>query len=148
MEAAKVPVIYWPKKGDDATRICRKLSTGLGHMLLTYSTITNWLRKPEQGDDITRPASGSHRLPNDHIDALITSILEQCPFHSVRACYCAIQRQHAIVWQYLHSARFVVRNLRPVSHQFSPSKKAERIGMAIELQEVRQSAKHHVGQYF
>jgi hypothetical protein len=62
MEAAKVIVVYWHIKGHDATRIDQKLS--------------DWFRKPEPGDDITRRASGSGRLPDDRIDTRITSALE------------------------------------------------------------------------
>jgi hypothetical protein len=39
MEATKVFVIYWYKKGHDATQIDQKLSTGLGHTSLADSTI-------------------------------------------------------------------------------------------------------------
>jgi hypothetical protein len=48
----------------------------------------------------------------------------------------------------LHSAGVVVRNLCLVPHEFSLSQKAERIGMAVELQYVLQFAKHRAWQYF
>jgi hypothetical protein len=122
------------RKGHDVTRISQKLSTGVGHTLLAHSTITDWLRKLERGDDITRRASGSGGLPDDCIDTLITSPLDQCPFHSVRALCSAIKHPHTTVWRHLHSAGFVVRNLRLVPHKLSPFQKGERVGMAIELQ--------------
>jgi hypothetical protein len=60
----------------------------------------------------------------------------------VRTLYSAIKHPCTTVWQHLHSAGFAVRNLRLVRHEFSLSQKAERVGMAIELQQVIQSAKH------
>jgi hypothetical protein len=76
MEAAEVLGIHWHEKGHDATRIYQKLSMRLGHTLPAYSTIMNWLREPEQDDDITRCAQGSSRLPDNRIDTLIMSALE------------------------------------------------------------------------
>jgi hypothetical protein len=87
MEDAKVLVIYWHEQGHDAIRIYQKLSTHLAHRLPAYSTAKDWLRGLERGDDITRRASGTGRLPNDCVDALIISILEQCPFHSLRIVF-------------------------------------------------------------
>jgi hypothetical protein len=48
----------------------------------------------------------------------------------------------------LHFAGFVVRNLRLIPHELSPSEKAERVGMAIEFQQVLQSAKHRTWRCF
>jgi hypothetical protein len=87
--------------------------------------ITGGLRKLKRGDDITRCASGSGRLPDDRIDTLITSPLGQCPFHSVRTLGSAIKDPCTTVWQPLNSAGFVVYNLHLVSHELSPSQKAE-----------------------
>jgi hypothetical protein len=114
MEATKVLVICWRAKGHDATRIYQKLSTRLGHTLLTYSMITDWLRKLERGNDITPRASCRGRLLDGRIDALITSALEPCPFHSVRTLCSAIKHPRTTVWRHLHAAGFVVRNLRLV----------------------------------
>jgi hypothetical protein len=111
-------------------------------MLPAYSMIMDWFRKLERGDDITRRALGSGRLSDDRINTLITSALEKCPFHSVRTLCSAIKPSCISVWRYLHSAGFVVRSLRLVPHGFSPSQKAGRVGMAIELQQVLKSAKH------
>jgi hypothetical protein len=119
----------------------------LGHTLPAYSTTTDWPRKLEGGDDITQRASGSRRLLDDCIDALITSALEQCPLHSVRKLCSAIKHPGTIVWQYLYSTGFV-HNLRLVPHELSPSQKAERVEMALELQQVLQSAKHRAWSYF
>jgi hypothetical protein len=52
------------------------------------------------------------------------------------------------VWQHLHSAGFVVRNLLLIPHEFSPSQKAERVGMAAELQPMLHCAKHRPWRYF
>jgi hypothetical protein len=78
----------------------------------------------------------SGRIPDDSIDALMTSALDQCPFHSVHSVCSAIKHPLTTVWRHLHSAGFVLRNLPLVTHGFSPSQKAERVGMAIELQQV------------
>jgi hypothetical protein len=142
MEAIKILIIYWPEKGHDTIRINQKLSMRLSHTLLAYSTITDWLRKRERGDDITRHAPGSGRLPDDHINTLITSALEQSPFHSLRTLRSSIKHPRIPVWRHLHSAGFVVRNLPLGPHELSFSQKAERVGMVIELQQVLQSAKH------
>jgi hypothetical protein len=141
--AAKVFVIYWPDKSHNATRIYQKLSTRLCHMLPAYSTITDWLRKVERGDDITRRASAMGRLPDDRIDTLIASALEQCLFHSVITLCSTTKCPCTTVWRHRHSAGFIIRNLRVVPHELSPSQKAERVRMAIKLQQVLQSPKHH-----
>jgi hypothetical protein len=120
----------------------------LGHTLPVYSTITDWLRKLERSDNITRRTSSSGRLPDDHIDALITPPLEQFSFHSVRRLCSTIKHPYTKVWRHLHSAGQLVRNLRLAPHRLSPSQKAERDGMAIESQQMLQSAKHRVCQYF
>jgi hypothetical protein len=73
-------------------------------------------------DDITRCASGIRRLPDDHIDALITSALEQCPCHSLSTLCSAIKHPSRTVWRHLHCAGFVVHNLRLVPHEPSFSK--------------------------
>jgi hypothetical protein len=136
------------QKSHYATRIHQKLSTRLGHTLPAYSTITDWLRKLERGDYITQRAFGSGRLPGDRLDALIMSAFEQCPFHSVRTLYSALKHLHTIVWRHLDSPGLVVRNLRLVPCELSPSQGVERVGMAIELQQILQSAKHRRWWYF
>jgi hypothetical protein len=74
MEAAKVLVIYWHEKGHNATRVHQKVSMHLGHTLPADSMITDWLRKLERPNGITRRASGSGRLLDDRIGALITFV--------------------------------------------------------------------------
>jgi hypothetical protein len=110
-------------KGHDATRIHQKLSRRLGHTLPADSTITGRLRKLERGDDIPHRPPGSGRLPDDHIDTLITSALEQCAFHSVCTLCFAIKHPRRTVWRDLHSAGFIVHNLRLVPHELSPLKR-------------------------
>jgi hypothetical protein len=66
-------------------------------MLPADSTIADWLRKLEQGDDINQCASGDGRSPDDHINALITSDLEEYPFHSVRTARSAIKHPRTTV---------------------------------------------------
>jgi hypothetical protein len=92
-------------------------------MLTAYSTITDWLRKVERGDDITRQASGSSQLPDDCIDALITSAPEQYLLHSVSILCSTFKDSCTTVLRHRHSAGLIVRNLRLVPHEFSPSQK-------------------------
>jgi hypothetical protein len=47
----------------------------------------------------------------------------------------------------MHSAGFVVRNFRRILRELSPSQKTERIGMAIEFEQVFESAKHRAWWY-
>jgi hypothetical protein len=59
-----------------------------------------------------------------------------------------IKHPRTTVWRHLHSAGFVMHNVRLAPHESSPSQKAERVGMAIELQQILQSAKHRTWRYF
>jgi hypothetical protein len=133
MEAAKMPILSLHEKGHDCTRIYQKLPTRLGHTPPVESTITDWLRKLKPGDDITRRAPGSGRLPDDPVDVLITPALEQRLFHSVRTFCSVIKHPRTTMGRHLHFAGFVVHNLCLVPHELSPSQKAERVGMAIKL---------------
>jgi hypothetical protein len=66
----------------------------------------------------------------------------------VHTFYSTIKHPYTTVWRDLHSAGFIVRNLRLFPRELAPSQKAEQIGMAIELRQVFQSAKHRTGDIF
>jgi hypothetical protein len=121
-------------KSHDATWISHKLSMRSCRILSAPSTITDWLKKVDRGDDITRCASGNGKLPDDRIDAPITSSLEQCQFHSLGTLCSVIKRPRTTIWRHLGSAGFVPGSLHLLPHELSPSQKAGRVGMVIELQ--------------
>jgi histone-lysine N-methyltransferase SETMAR len=148
MEDAKVLVMYWYEKGHGALRIYQKLSARVGGRFPSYSTITHWLRRLRRNEDITRRASGSGRLAFDEIDSLIADALDEAPFHSVRSLASSIKYPHTTVWRHLRTAGYIVRNLHLVPHTLSPAQKAQRVTMAIELQQMVRLAKHRSWRYF
>jgi hypothetical protein len=75
MEDGKVPVMYWREKGNGTLRIYQKLSARPGRAYPAYSTATDWIRRMHRGEDITRRASGSGRLLDEHINILIAAAL-------------------------------------------------------------------------
>jgi hypothetical protein len=142
MEQCKHLVVDWYDKGYPADMMHQKLLARTKEAASAYSTITNWIRALERGDDILRRAPGSGRRPVEEIGVLIALALEEEPFHSVRSLATAIKSPPATVWRHLRAAGYVLRHLRLVLHTLSASQKATRVGMGIELKNVIESAKH------
>jgi hypothetical protein len=63
----------------------QKLLSRLLTLCHAYSTITNWDRALDRGEDISTRVSGGGHLPDDTINAAITEELEIAPFHSVHS---------------------------------------------------------------
>jgi hypothetical protein len=123
MEDAKALVVYWHAKGHPATKMYTKLLARAGEACPAYSTITNWVRALTRGEDIQGHASGGGRLPDERVDALIASAMEESPFHSVRSLASTIKIPSTTVWRHLHSSGYVVRNLHIVPHALSGAQK-------------------------
>jgi histone-lysine N-methyltransferase SETMAR len=140
--------VYRYEKGESAMKMHQKLLARNQATCPAYSTVTNWIRSLERGDDIFERASGSGRRPNEELIGLIFAVLEQEPFHSVRSLATAVKSPPTTVWRSLHSSGFVLRNLRLVPHALSPSEKASRVDMAIQLKKSIETAKHQGWRFF
>jgi hypothetical protein len=123
MDFAKVLVIYWHDKRYSAQTMHQKLQA---HSLVTcsaYSSVTNWIRALDSGEDISVRASGSGHLPDDRINEAIAQELDISPFHLVRSLASAIKKPPPTVWCHLHSMGFVIKHLRLVPHSLSEVQK-------------------------
>jgi hypothetical protein len=116
IDVAKILIIYWHDKKYSAKTMYQKLQA---RSVLTFpacSSITDWIRAFDQGEDISMRASGSGRSPDDRIDDDIAEELEISPFHSVHSLASAIKHLRETVRCHLHSMYFVVKHLRLVPH--------------------------------
>jgi hypothetical protein len=98
-----------------------------------YSTIINWLRWLERGEDITQWASRSGPSVDNQIDSRTVIVLEETPFHSVRSIGSAIKCPRSTVWRHLHNTGSIVHNLHLVPHKLSLAQKPESRTTSIEL---------------
>jgi hypothetical protein len=147
IEHAKTLVMYWHEKHYSAMKMYTKLLRHAGAACPPSSKITNWIRAITQGEGIQGHASGGGRLPDDRVDTLVISALEECPFHPVRSLASTIKISPTTVWRHLHARGYVVRNLRILPHMLSLVPKAAQVESAIELKKRLCSAKHYGWRY-
>jgi hypothetical protein len=76
MDFAKVLVVYWHDKAYSAQTMYQKLQARSLVTCPAYSSVTNWIKALDRGEDISVRASGSGRLPDDRIDEAIAQELD------------------------------------------------------------------------
>jgi hypothetical protein len=86
-------------------------------------------------------------LSDERIRALVAEALEEAPFHSVRSTASTTKIPHTAVWRHLHSAGYVMTNLRIVPHTLCPAQKVARVESPIHLKKILLSAKHRGWHY-
>jgi hypothetical protein len=141
MENSKVLVIDWHGKRYITMKIHMKLLAIVGKPCPSCATITSCIRTRNRGVDIHHHESHGVHLPDERIDSLIAKTLEETHFHSVHPLANTLKISQATIWRYLHSAGYVVPNLRIISHSLSRTQKAARVVSAIRLRKVLSSAK-------
>jgi hypothetical protein len=141
MEDPKSLVIYWHEKGYPAQKMHGKLLARMDQRGPAYSTVTNWIRALDRGEDIRNYASRGGRVPDERIQTLVAEALTEAPFHSGRSFASTLKIPKTTGWRHLHHAGYVVCNLRIIPHSLSDAQKAIRVQTAIELKKVLLSAK-------
>jgi hypothetical protein len=142
MDVAKVLVVYWHDKGYSAKTMHQKLQTRPVLTYPAYSSIANWIRALDRGEDISVRFSGSSRLVDDRIHEAIAQELDISPFHSVRSLASAIKRPPPTVWCHLHSMGFGIKHLRLVLFSLSEVQKQKRVEYSIKFNCILKQAKH------
>lgn len=148
MKHVKHLVIYWLDKGHNPTEIHRKCTAHFPDCTPSYSSVTNWVRALERGEDILTRKEWIRKSPDERIDELILQALEDQPFHSVRTLSATIKTHTATVWRHLKSIGLVVKHLRFVPHMLIEDHKVMLYTYAKELLFILEDAKHRSWTFF
>ena len=120
-------VLFFAKRGLNATQIERELKATLGAEAMPYSTITYTLRS----------RSWTHSTPDpieNPLDDAIRQTLDEMPFASVRQIAHRLCQSSTTIYRHLTGALgFVLKHLRWVPHILTAAQKADRVGKSGEL---------------
>lgn len=147
-EHQKHLVVYWHSKNKNATDIHRKLCKYFPYEKISYSTITDWIRKINRGEDIFERKTGSGRISDLQIDQRILNALNEMPFHSIRTLSNQLKIPKTTVFNHMRSMGFIIKHLRFVPHTLNDSQKVQRVNYSKHLLDIIKQARHQSWAFF
>jgi histone-lysine N-methyltransferase SETMAR len=148
MIEAKSLVVYWQSKSHNTRTIHEKLVARFDENALSYSSVTNWLRRLQLGEDIFEAGIHPDKPSDGFIDFEILTGLTAFPFHSVRTLARTLKLPRSTRWDHLNKGPFVVKHLRWIPHRLEDEAKRVRVTMAKGLLQNLQQARHQGWRYF
>lgn len=144
----KVLVKYWHSKGYEAKKMHEKCLKHFPNVTVGYSTITNWIRRLDSGENIIDRKIGSGRLSDGLVDIKIIEELEITPFHSVRTLNQALKIPTTTIFYHLRNMGYVIKHLKYVPHNLTQTHKNERVRISKLMLETLKQAKHQGWTFF
>jgi hypothetical protein len=127
MIEAKSLVVYWQSKGDNARTIHEKLVARFDENQPAYSSVTNWLRRLQLGEDIFEVGLHPGKPSDGFVDFEMLTELTAFHFHSMRTLAHTLKLPRSMIWDHLNKRPFVVKHFRWIPHRLEDEAKRVRV---------------------